>query len=170
MPIPSTKEELIAAIESSYKKLRQEFASIPPELAHLKQMEGHARNTVMSPNNQLAYLLGWGKLVLKWNQRRDKGQAVDFPETGFKWNELGQLAQKFYADYEADDLPALLKKLDKTVSELLQLVNSKSNTQLYKVAWYETWPLGRMIQLNSASPYANARARIRKWKKEQGLK
>ncbi|MFQ1064874.1 ClbS/DfsB family four-helix bundle protein [Bordetella trematum] len=30
-------------------------------------------------------------------------------------------------------------------------------------------PQGRMIQFNTSSPYANARVRLRKWKKANGI-
>lgn len=123
----------------------------------------------MSVNNLLAYLVGWGQLLLKWSDRKDKGLEVDFPETGFKWNELGRLAQKFYQDYEQDDFQTLISKLDNTTYEVLKLVESKTNNELYELAWYDKWPLGKMIQLNTTSPFKNAKDRIRKWKKMNQL-
>ncbi len=50
----------------------------------------------MSPADLVAYLIEWNNLVLKWLDRDDRGEPVDFPGAGFKWNELGLLAQKFY--------------------------------------------------------------------------
>lgn len=88
---------------------------------------------------------------------------VDFPETGYKWNELGKLAQKFYLDYQDDNFQILMKKFDKTVKDVILLVESKSNEELYGESWYEKWTLGRMIQFNTSSPYTNARGRLRKW-------
>ena len=96
-------------------------------------------------------------------------EVVDFPETGYKWNELGKLAQKFYEDYKDEDFNSLTEKLNKTIQQILQLIESKSNQELYEVSWYEKWTLGRMIQFNTSSPYINARGRIRKWKKEKGI-
>jgi hypothetical protein len=49
----------------------------------------------------------------------------------------------------------------------MELLEQKTNIQLYGVTWYEKWTLGRMIQFNTASPYQNAVGRIRKWKKEK---
>jgi hypothetical protein len=103
MAILKNKEELLHSILGNYEKLKTELAGIPSELAGIRALEGHSKNTVMSVNNLLAYLVGWGQLLLKWSDRKDKGLEVDFPETGFKWNELGRLAQKFYQDYEQDD-------------------------------------------------------------------
>ena len=38
---------------------------------------------------------------------------------------------------------------------------------LYEIPWYDKWPKGKMIQLNTSSPYKNARTRVRKWKRTQ---
>ena len=108
-------------------------------------------------------------MVLKWNDRKSKGFEVDFPETGFKWNELGLLAKKFYSDYEKVDFKTLTEKLDKTTNEILQLIESKTNVELYEMAWYDKWTFGKMIQLNTSSPFKNAKDRIRKWKKTKQL-
>jgi hypothetical protein len=169
MAIPNDKSELLKAIVDNYKKLALELSSIPFDLTEKKELDGHTKNTLMSINDLVAYLVGWGQLVLKWNDKKNKGLEVDFPETGFKWNELGQLAQKFYKDYEKDDFKTLNTKLDQTTNEILKLIESKTNTELYETAWYDKWTLGKMIQLNTSSPFKNAKDRIRKWKKMKQL-
>ncbi len=170
MAVPVNKEELQKAIETNYNKLKKELSTIPVELTTVTDLEGHAKDTTMSINNLISYLIGWGELVLKWNRKKDNNEAVDFPETGYKWNQLGKLAQKFYKDYENIDFNTLCSKLDETVSKILNLIEQKSNAELYEVSWYEKWTLGRMIQFNTSSPYTNARGRIRKWKKEHNIK
>jgi hypothetical protein len=170
MAIPKDKDELLKAIADNYKKLSTELNNIPIDQTELKDLEGHAKNTLMSIKDLLAYLVGWGQLVLKWQDRKEKGLEVDFPETGFKWNELGLLAQKFYKDYEKEDFKALIEKLDRTTKEILKIIERKSNGELYEMAWYDKWTLGKMIQLNTSSPFKNAKDRIRKWKKINQLK
>ena len=170
MAIPKDKDELRKAIIDNHKKLTTELLSIPTDLTTAIELEGHSKNTLMSIDNLVAYLVGWGQLVLKWNDKKEKGLHVDFPETGFKWNELGQLAQKFYKDYEKDDFKTLNEKLDKTTNEILKLIESKTNVELYELAWYDKWTFGKMIQLNTSSPFKNAKDRIRKWKKTKQLK
>lgn len=165
MAVPTNKEELQKAISTNYEKLIAELATIPKELWTPKNLEGHAKGTTMSINNLVAYLIGWGELVLKWNDKKDNNENVDFPETGYKWNELGKLAQKFYLDYESYTTDELTTKLDDTVSRILDLIHTKSNQELYEVPWYTKWTQGRMIQFNTSSPYSNARGRIKKWKK-----
>lgn len=170
MAVPVNKEELQKAIEKNYNKLKKDLSTIPVEFTTTADLEGHAKDTTMSINNLISYLIGWGELVLKWNRKKDNNELVDFPETGYKWNELGKLAQKFYKDYEDIDFNTLCSKLYETVSDILNLIEQKSNAELYEVSWYEKWTLGRMIQFNTSSPYTNARGRIRKWKKERNIK
>lgn len=170
MAIPKDKDELLEAIMDSYKKLSIELSNIPNNLTAIEELEGHSKNTLMSINNLVAYLVGWGQLVLKWNDKKNKGLEVDIPETGFKWNELGLLAQKFYKDCEKDDFKTLNEKLNNTTNEILKLIESKTNEELYEIAWYDKWTFGKMIQLNTSSPFQNAKDRIRKWKKIKQLK
>jgi hypothetical protein len=165
MAIPKNKEELQKAITVNYKKLIDELSDIPIESTIIKDLEGHSKNSYMSINDLVAYLVGWGQLVLKWNDKKSMGLEVDFPETGFKWNELGQLAQKFYKDYENENFKSLVIKLDYTTNEILKLIESKTNKELYEIAWYDKWTLGKMIQLNTSSPFKNAKDRIRRWKR-----
>ena len=170
MAIPDSKQELIKAITDNFQKLLAELSNIPPDLTNKKELEGHAKNTLMSVKDSVAYLLGWGQLVLKWNDLISKGISPEFPETDYKWNELGLLAQKFYKDYEKDSYKTLLSKFENTVEEILKLIESKTNKELYGIPWYNQYTLGRMIQLNSSSPYKNTKDRIRKWKKGRQVK
>lgn len=169
MAIPTNKTALQEAIAVNYGRLHAEIVTVNRKYAHTPLMEGHAKNTTMSLHQLISYLVGWGQLVLKWNSGMDVGKAVDFPETGYGWNELGRLAAKFYADYANTDYADLLTQLTQTVEQLQDLVAAKSNHELYGKAWYKQWTLGRMIQLNTSSPYKNAHARIRKWKKQHGI-
>jgi hypothetical protein len=163
MAIPKSKFELQQAIEGRYQKLETALADVPRNAENEKTMEGHAQNTCISPNDLVAYLIGWNELVLKWLALDDAGKAVDFPETGFKWNALGQLAQKFYADYDTLTLDAKRARLLEAKSSILDDIAKRPNDELYGAPWHGKWTKGRMIQLNTSSPYENARLRLRKW-------
>lgn len=169
MAVPQNKQELLDAMRSSYQKLAVDLASVPSELAREATLEGHAKGTQMSVADLVAYLIGWNTLVLKWCDGRAKGLPVDFPETGYKWNELGRLAQTFYADHADAAYTDLLRQLAGVHARLVRLVEQATDAALYGAPWYEKYTQGRMIQLNTSSPYANARSRLRKWKKANGI-
>ncbi|MBF4280444.1 DfsB family protein, partial [Vibrio anguillarum] len=118
----------------------------------------------------VAYLVGWGKLVLKWHSLKSQGLPVDFPDTGYKWNQLGLLAVSFHDQYSDWKYEDLLKELDLTINELIYLVSSLDNEELYETTWYEKWTLGRMIQFNTSSPMKNMRTKVRRFNKNNELR
>lgn len=165
MPIPQNKSELLQAINENFGKLLKDLKLVPSDISQLPKMEGHAKGTEMTVADLVAYLTGWNNLVLKWLDRDNKGEVIDFPETGYKWNELGKLAQKFYADYEGVPFQDLVHKLCAAKDKILTEIEKRSNEELYEREWCDKWTMGRMIQLNTSSPYSNARNRLRKWLK-----
>lgn len=169
MAVPQTKSQLLDAIRSTSRKLAADLESVPSERAHERSLEGHAKGTQMSVADLVAYLIGWNLLVLKWVENKAQGLPVDFPETGYQWNELGRLAQKFYGDHAAQPYPLLLQQLANVQARIVRLVEQQTEDALYGTPWYEKYTLGRMIQFNTSSPYANARVRLRKWKRENDL-
>ncbi|SDG66885.1 MULTISPECIES: ClbS/DfsB family four-helix bundle protein [unclassified Duganella] len=165
MAIPTSRVELLQAISTNFNRLIADLAQVPINRAREATLDGHAAASRMSPADLVAYLLGWNTLVLSWLERDDRGLPVDFPETGFKWNALGRLAQKFYDDYRELSYSQLLEALIDVKGRLVDSIASRTDAELYGCPWYGKWSKGRMIQLNTASPYANARGRIRKWLK-----
>lgn len=167
MTIPQSKAELLAAIDASYGKVLKAFEEVPAAQARDAVLEGHAKGTSMSVADLLAYLVGWNELVLKWIARDEAGQPIDFPETDFKWNELGRLAQKFYADYAALSYPQLLQRFAEAKAGIVGRIAARDDAALYGRPWCGKWTMGRMIQFNTSSPYDNARGRLRQWRKAQ---
>jgi len=164
--VPQNKFELLTAINGNFDKLLGDLRAVAASGVDEPGMAGHAKGTTMSVANLVAYLLGWNELVLKWLNRDAQGLPIDFPETGFKWNELGRLARKFYADYENMSWEQLLGELEKAKNRIVGEIESRTDGELYGSPWYGgKWTMGRMIQFNTSSPYANARARLRKWRK-----
>lgn len=167
MPIPTTKAELLDAIAKRFTKLDRALDAVPVDLAGEKSMDGHAKGTIISPNDLVAYLIGWHVLVLKWLELDRNGKVIDFPEVGYKWNQLGELAQKFYDDYSAHSFEENRSHLTTVKDRLVNEILKRSDDELYGSPWHRKWTKGRMIQFNSSSPYENARGRIRKWLKQK---
>ncbi|NQZ32917.1 MAG: ClbS/DfsB family four-helix bundle protein [Oceanospirillaceae bacterium] len=164
--IPKNKEELADAIQSAFAKLVDDYLAIPEEHSRKIAIQGNVKNTEISVCDTLAYLIGWGELVLKWYSLKSKNIKVDFPETGYQWNELGQLARHFHLLYQDCSYEKLLFEFQTTTTQILQLIDSLSNDELYGQHWYEKYTLGRMIQFNTSSPMKNIRTKIRKFKKQ----
>lgn len=168
MAIPTSKTELISAISDRFEKLEKAFLAVPESIVNEKTMEGHVKATLMSPADLAAYLVGWNELVLKWLKADDAGENVVFPEVGYKWNELGELAQKFYDDYANLTFQQKLSRLSEAKRRIISTISERSDDELYGTPWHGKYTKGRMIQFNTSSPYENARGRLRKWLKQHG--
>lgn len=163
MPVPNSKAELLDAIEQTFTRLGDDLDRVPAETVRDPVLPGHVKGTMMSPADLLGYLIGWNQQVLTWHRRRAAGLPDGFPAAGIGWNELGLLAQRFYAEHADDSWDSLRAQLTDAKNAIVSLIESRSDTDLYGPAWYGKWTMGRMISLNTSSPYANARGRIRAW-------
>lgn len=161
MAVPTTKSELITAIEKTFAALNTELDHVPSSLTDEPLLAGHAKGTSMSPGDLVAYLIGWNEQVLSWHERRAAQLPDEFPAPGIKWNELGVLAQRYYAECSGMPWAARRARLHEAKDALIALIEAKTNDELYGSPWYGKWTMGRMISLNTSSPYANARARLR---------
>ncbi|MGF1724312.1 ClbS/DfsB family four-helix bundle protein [Photobacterium nomapromontoriensis] len=168
--VPQNKAELLHAITIAANTLSDDYRAIPDELSKTLAIEGNVKGTTISVCDTLAYLIGWGKLVLKWYSLTSQGQPVDFPETGYKWNQLGLLAQHFQKEYKDWHYLDLHSEFVTTTEHILALVNSLDDHALYGKSWYNQWTLGRMIQFNTASPMKNVRTKVRRFKRDYSLK
>lgn len=127
MSIPNNKLELKQAIKLAFDKICADYSNIPEEFTRKSEIKGNVKDTEISVSDTLAYLIGWGKLVLKWYRLKDSDQLVDFPETGYRWNELGKLAQSFHHEYKDWAYIDLLNEFRETTTNILKLIDSLDN-------------------------------------------
>lgn len=167
---PNNKNELYTAIKVSFDKLWLDYQAVPENMSRVIGVEGNVKNTQISVADTLAYLIGWGKLVLKWHDMSVIGKPFDMPETGFGWNELGKLATHFHQTYADWQYLNLLAEFEQTTKEILTLVDSLTDDELYGYDWYKSYTFGRMIQFNTSSPMKNMRTKVRRFKKLKGIK
>ncbi|OAN17962.1 hypothetical protein A3K86_03320 [Photobacterium jeanii] len=168
--VPQNQSELIEAITQAHAKLRTDLENIPESYTRLQGVEGNVKGTQISVCDTLAYLVGWGQLVLHWHSEKQAGRDVAMPAQGFKWNQLGLLAQHFHHEYRHHSYNDLLRAFDHTTEQILELIYSLDEYQLYGCPWYEKWTLGRMIQFNTSSPMKNMRTKVRRFKRENAIK
>ena len=168
--VPQNKEELYQAIKLAFDKILEDYLSIPEEYSRKNGIKGNVKGTEISVGDTVAYLIGWGQLVLKWHKLKSEGHKIDFPETGYQWNELGKLAQDFQSQFRSWSYDDLILEFKVTTSEILSLVESLGNYSLYGDNWYEKYTFGKMIQFNTSSPMKNMRTKVRKFKKANQIK
>ncbi|WP_110954874.1 ClbS/DfsB family four-helix bundle protein [Anaerosinus massiliensis] len=162
----SSKAELITAVKTAYMLFDKEFDGVS-EAQKALRFQGVDK----TPQEMLAYQLGWLNLVMGWEDDELNGREVVTPSLGYKWNQLGQLYQSFYTAYRDYTLQALRSALKKSVDAWCAWIEQLSDEELFIAGtrkWTVTsanWPMWKWIHINSAAPFKNFRPKIRKWKK-----
>ena len=167
--IPANKADLLLAIETAFDKIFKDYQRIPTEMSRILGVESGHKAGLISVSDSLVYLIGWGRLVLNWHQLKADNQDVDFPATGFAWNQLGELAQHFYRTYQDWQYDELLQEFESVTQQVLALIEACDPNSLYQAGWYNDWSQGRMIQLNTSSPMKSMRTKVRRFIKAQKI-
>ncbi|WMJ84900.1 ClbS/DfsB family four-helix bundle protein [Oscillospiraceae bacterium LTW-04] len=163
------KRALIAEIEKTAVQFISEFDGIAEAEKDLC-FDGVDR----TPQEMLAYQLGWMHLLLGWEHDEQQGKIVITPAPGYKWNQLGGLYQSFYDRYRQASLSALRETFAATVFELTTWVDSLEETVIFTPGgrkWAAStscnWPVWKWVHINTVAPFKSFRSKIRKWKKMQ---
>jgi hypothetical protein len=95
------------------------------------------------------------------------------PASGFKWNQLGDLALTFYEKESNKPLTQLRNEFKVVAQEIIGWVNSLEEDELFQLNqrnWaVEKWPVIKWVQVNTIAPYRSARTKVRRWKKENEI-
>jgi hypothetical protein len=168
MPLPTTKAELIENLSQAYTKLDSEFDAVNSEYEKQKDIEGH-----LSCCDIVSYQIGWAKLLMGWDQQELKGETPQMPAKGFKWNQLGELAQSFYVSDSEKSLSQLRKEFYKSYQQLITWIESLTLEEIFELhqrKWTgDKWAIVKWVQVNTIAPYRSARTKVRRWKKENKL-
>lgn len=163
------KEELKAEIKKTFEKYISEFADIPECLKDTRVGE-----VDRTPAENLAYQVGWTRLLLKWEEDERNGLEVHTPSAEFKWNQLGDLYQWFTDTYAHLSLQELTDQLNENVHAICAMIDSLSEEDLFtphRRKWADeatktaTWEVYKFIHVNTVAPFRTFRTKIRKWKK-----
>ncbi len=125
-----------------------------------------------TPQELIAYQLGWMNLLLNWDRDELDGKEVITPSAGYKWNQLGGLYQSFYDQYQDQSLSQLIALFASTVDELTLWIEGFSKEELFNPGgrrWAAStpsnWPVWKWVHINTVAPFKSFRSKIRKWKK-----
>lgn len=164
MSLPASKGEFLTRFHKAADGLLAELAAVSDERWHEPVLEDGR-----SPADLLAYQLGWGRLLLTWEAEEMAGRQPVMPAPGFKWNQLGALAQHFYQAAAGTSRPALVAQFASLRQSLEAWLQGMDETLLLEPGqrrWAgDKWPLAKWIQVNTVAPYNAARTKLRRWAK-----
>ncbi|RBZ93742.1 ClbS/DfsB family four-helix bundle protein [Klebsiella pneumoniae] len=94
MAVPSSKEELIRAINSNFSLLNKKLESITPQLAFEPLLEGHAKGTTISVQQLVALIERFSNDELygkPWYNKWTRGRMIQFNTASPYKNASGRL-------------------------------------------------------------------------------
>ena len=164
MPLPADKTELLARLQRAHAQLAEAAAAVPVEFERETGLAGG-----ISPCDLIAYQIGWGRRLLAWEASEAGGGVAEMPAPGFKWNQLGALAQAFYVEHREHSLAQLLTEFEALAGDLRGCIEAIPEDELFGLGrrrWARPkWPLVKWIQVNTIAPYGSARAKLRQWQR-----
>lgn len=163
----ANKHALISEIRKTAQLFIEEFEGIPETEKALRLEE-----VDRTPQEMIAYQLGWINLIRSWDRDELEGKEVVTPAPGYKWNQLGGLYQSFYRQYQDPSLSQLMELFKATVDELTPWLEGFSDEELFAPGgrnWAAStpsnWPVWKWVHINTVAPFKSFRSKIRKWKK-----
>lgn len=163
------KTELIEELRKRYQLYDQEFDDIKEADKDLLKP-----GIDKTPSQNISYQIGWTRLLLQWESDEKEGMEVKTPTADYKWNNLKGLYQSFYNQYGTYSLREQRNLLQIQVDEIIKWIESLDHETLFvpeQRKWATTpakWPVWKWVHINTAAPFKNFRAQLRKWKKEMG--
>ena len=166
----ATKGAFISEIRKTADLFIKEFDAVQESDKDMRV--GDADRT---PQEIIAYQLGWMGLIRGWDRDELAGKEVVTPAPGYKWNQMGELYQGFYNKYQDHSLAQLKEMFVKDVDDLALWLDGFSDDELFKPAgrkWASStssnWPIWKWVHINTVAPFKSFRSKIRKWKKLRG--
>ena len=160
MPRPTSKDDLLTAIEKERGALETLLETLPDE-----QMTDPGVVGDWSVKDVLAHLVEWEQMVLGWHRAGLRGETPEIPAPGFKWNQTPQLNQHIYEKHRNRPLDKVLEQFGTSHQEILGVIQALSNEELFtagQFAWTKKNTLGTYMVSATSSHYLWARKEIRK--------
>jgi len=162
------KNALIAEIRNTASLFIKEFDGIAEADKNIRYDD-----VDRTPQEMIAYQLGWLDLIRGWDRDELEGKKVVTPAPGCKWNQMGLLYQGFYDRYNDKSLAQLRELFVGAVDSLVEWLNGFSDDELFKsggrkwaASTTSNWPIWKWVHINTVAPFKSFRGKIRKWKRK----
>jgi uncharacterized protein (TIGR03083 family) len=165
MPRPTSKPDLLAAIEKERTALETYLDTLSPEQMTVPSIVGE-----WSVKDVLAHLIEWEQMVLSWHAAGLRGEIPELPAPGFKWNQTPALNQQIFEKHKDRSLADVLAQFETSHREILGVIQGLSNEVLFtagQYAWTKKNTLGTYFVSATSSHYLWARKEIRKGMKNR---
>jgi uncharacterized protein (TIGR03083 family) len=168
MPRPTTKKQLLEAIDVERKALEKFLDGLSPAQLTQPGLVGE-----WSARDVLAHLIEWEQMVLNWYSAGVKGKVPITPAEGFNWAQLPALNQQIYEKHRDKSLAKIQKEFKSSFKKMLSTIERLSDEDLFspgRYAWTKNNTLGAYFVSSTSSHYHWARTTMKKGLKAHGTK
>jgi len=161
VPRPTSKHDLLEAIERERGKLDAVLATLTPEQMIEPGVVGE-----WSVKDVMAHLAEWERMALGWYRAGLRGEAPEVPAPGFKWNQTPQLNLAIFEKHRDRPLEEVVAWFRSSREEILGVIESLSEEDLFtagRFAWTRKNTLGAYFVSATSSHDLWARTRITRW-------
>ena len=163
MARPQTKEELLKAADEQFDKLWKLLDAMSAEEQNVNfdfgdvsgEKEAHWKRD-RNVRDVLVHLYEWHQLLLAWIKANQKGENKAFLPEPYTWKTYGDMNIGFWEKHQNTSLDDAKKMLTKSYAEVLKLVGTFSNEELFEkkhFAWTGTTSLGSYCVSATSSHY-----------------
>ncbi|MEG1486906.1 ClbS/DfsB family four-helix bundle protein [Lactococcus sp.] len=169
-----SKDELLAYSQNHWEKLwnlideldeRTKNAHFKFNLAEKKEKHWARDKNI---RDVIAHLYEWHLLLLNFVEKNSKGERIPFLPHPYNWKNYGEMNDQFQIKHQNTSLTDLKKEIFQTHQQLMTLIKSFSNEELYTKKyfnWTGTTSLGQYFQSSLSSHYDWAFKKIKEHKK-----
>jgi hypothetical protein len=160
MPRPTTKAQLLEAMQSEHAALDKVLAALTPE-----QMTSVSHATQWSIKDVLVHLTAWEQMCLGWYKAGRRGQTPHLPAEGFNWAQIPALNRQIYEAHRASPLAEVRQQYHASYQHMLKTVQAIREEELFTLrlyAWTNKNALAAYFISATSSHYVWARKEVRK--------
>ena len=159
MPIPTSRDELVQQMETSYDKLRPLLLSLRPRDGSLRCVDD------WSIKDLLLVRAWWTEQLPDWIEWGRQQREFDLPASGYRWSETPRLNADIVRRSQRESLARVVTRIDNAYKRNRQTIDSLSDPELVEpmvFVWAGKWPLARWFSINTIRQYATARTYLRR--------
>ena len=147
MPRPKTKDDLLVAADTNYRKLvtmidglTEKELNTPFNFSDEPSKKEAHWSRDKNARDVLIHLYEWHQLMLKFPKNNkditDKKSAIAFLPTEYSWKTYGAMNVMFWNNHQKTSLEEARKLLDKSHADVINLIESYSNEELFTKGYF----------------------------------
>lgn len=162
MARPTTKDALIKASETNFKKLCTLIDAMPTEA---QESTFNFADRDQNIRDILVHLYEWHQLLINWVESNQSGIDKPFLPKPYNWKTYPQMNIEFWKKHQKTPFDKSMKMVEKSHSEVMKIIESFSDIELFTkkhYSWTGTTSLGSYCVSATSSHYDWALKKVKK--------